>query len=78
MSRFLDVKEVAELLGLAVSTVWKLTSEGVLPAPTRVVPGGPRWWLDDVVAAAKAAQARPTLRRSGRPRKFPTVPPPAA
>ena len=68
--RFLDVREVGALLGLSVSTVWKLVGEGVLPAPSRVVPGAPRWWLDDIVAAAKAAQARPTLRRPGRPRKF--------
>jgi predicted DNA-binding transcriptional regulator AlpA len=77
MSRFLDVKEVADLLGIAVSTVWKLVGEGVLPAPSRVVPGAPRWWLDDIVAAAKAAQARPTLRRPGRPWKLGAAPPAA-
>ena len=78
MSRFLDVREVGELLGLSVSTVWRLSSEGVIPAPSRVLPGAPRWWMDDVVAAAKAAQARPTLRRPGRPRKFRPAEPPAA
>jgi len=75
MSRFLDVREVAALLGLSVSTVWTLTSEGVIAAPIRLLPDAPRRWMDDVVAAAKAAQAWPTLRRPGRPRKF--QPPPS-
>lgn len=51
--RLLDVREVAELLGIAVRTAWRLlalaeSGQGDFPKPVRLTPKIVRWRLTDV------------------------------
>lgn len=50
----LDVKQVAELLNIGVSTVWALVKEGRFPEPIRLTSRCSRWKRSDVVAWSKA------------------------
>ena len=34
--KLLDVREVAQVLGIAVRTVWRLSATGELPQPVRI------------------------------------------
>jgi excisionase family DNA binding protein len=45
--RLLSAVEVAELLTVSVSTVWRLRSQGVLPDAVRIG-GSVRWRLRDI------------------------------
>ncbi len=49
----LDVKQVAELLNIGVSTVWALVKEGRCPEPIRLTSRCSRWKRSDVVAWSK-------------------------
>lgn len=49
----LDVKQVAELLNIGVSTVWTLVKEGRFPEPIRLTSRCSRWKRSDVVAWSK-------------------------
>ncbi len=49
----LDVKQVAELLNIGVSTVWALVKEGRFPKPIRLTSRCSRWKRSDVVAWSK-------------------------
>lgn len=49
----LDVKQVAELLNIGVSTVWALVKEGRFPEPIRLTSRCSRWKRSDVVAWSK-------------------------
>ena len=49
----LDVKQVAELLNIGVSTVWALVKEGRFPEPIRLTSRCSRWTRSDVVAWSK-------------------------
>ncbi len=46
--RLLDVREVAQILGIAVRTVWRLSATGELPAPVRIGARIVRWRLSDI------------------------------
>lgn len=48
--RHLDVRQVAELLGVHPRTIWRLVSSGDLPAPNRIGPKIVRWRLADLEA----------------------------
>ena len=45
--RLITVKEVAELLGCSVSTVWRRVKKGLLPPPIRML-GMTRWSLCEI------------------------------
>ena len=45
----LTVKQVASLLGVGISTVWKMTKEQRLPAPERYGQRCSRWRLGSVL-----------------------------
>ena len=49
----LDVKQVAELLNIGVSTVWALVKEGRFPEPIRLTSRCSRWKRSAVVAWSK-------------------------
>lgn len=49
----LDVKQVAELLNIGVSTVWALVKEGRFPEPIRLTSRCSRWKRSDIVAWSK-------------------------
>lgn len=49
----LDVKQVAGLLNIGVSTVWALVKEGRFPEPIRLTSRCTRWRRSDVVAWAE-------------------------
>ena len=49
----LDVRQVAELLNIGVSTVWALVKEGRFPEPIRLTSRCSRWKRSDVVAWSK-------------------------
>ena len=57
--RYYDVRELAELLGCSVSTVWRHVQKGVLPRPFRI--GGLTRWdgteIDATLAQAKEEAA---------------------
>jgi excisionase family DNA binding protein len=75
----IDVREVAELLGVNARTVWRMAQTGDIPAPIRLSERIVRWRLSDLrehldrkVAGAsggrRRAQASTTPpRRDGRP-----------
>ena len=46
--RLLDVRQVAEILGIAVRTVWRLSAAGELPPPVRIGVRIVRWRLSDI------------------------------
>ena len=50
--KLFDAAEVANLLGIHVRTVWRLTATGELPPPVRLGKAGRivRWRLTDLVA----------------------------
>ena len=52
--RVLNVQQVADLLGLAVRTVWRMSTDGDFPTPVRLSPKRVGWrlgaveqWLDE-------------------------------
>ena len=49
----LDVKQVAELLNIGVSTVWVLVKEGRFPEPIKLTSRCSLWKRSDVVAWSK-------------------------
>ena len=49
----LDVKQVAKLLNIGVSTVWALVKVGRFPEPIRLPTRCSRWRRVDVVAGSK-------------------------
>ena len=44
----LDVRQVAELYGLHVRTVWRMAASGELPQPIRISERVVRWRLVDI------------------------------
>lgn len=46
--RYLDVKQVAELLGVHPRTVWRLVSTGDLPKPVKISTKIVRWRLSEL------------------------------
>ncbi|NLV46674.1 MAG: helix-turn-helix domain-containing protein [Candidatus Hydrogenedentes bacterium] len=44
MERFLDVREVADALGISIRKVWSLRDSGYMPAPVKL--GGSVRWLE--------------------------------
>lgn len=62
MERFVTTDEVAQLLGVGRSTVYKLVKTGALPAPVRISAGVVRFWLPALLDAAQRRADRPTLR----------------
>lgn len=53
-TRLLTVKEVAAMLGLGVSSVWRNVARGNLPKPIKVG-SATRWRLRDIEKAIEAA-----------------------
>ena len=48
--RFLQVKEVAHLGGVGVSTVWRNSKLGTMPKPIKVSANTTRWRLSEINA----------------------------
>ena len=46
--KLLNVSEVAEILGIAVRSVWRLSATGQLPPPIRIGARCMRWRLADI------------------------------
>lgn len=65
-----SVREVAELLGINVRTVWRMAQRGEIPAPIRLGERVVRWRLSDLrehldrkAAGASVARATREARR---------------
>ncbi|MBN2294875.1 MAG: helix-turn-helix domain-containing protein [Pirellulales bacterium] len=54
--RLIPVTEVAVLLGVSIRTVWRMTSEGELPAPVKLSTRVTRWRLSDIEECIDNAQ----------------------
>ena len=52
--KLLDVREVAEILGIAVRSVWRLSATGELPPPVRIGARIVRWRLTDIAGYTEA------------------------
>ena len=48
IERLYDVKQVASICSLGVSTVWKLVKEETFPAPVKLSRGITRWKKSDL------------------------------
>lgn len=48
--RFLSVREVAQIYGLGVSTIWRKASAGEFPKPIKTGPGMTRWRYEELEA----------------------------
>jgi predicted DNA-binding transcriptional regulator AlpA len=46
--RLLDVREVAQLLGIHPRTVWQMVAASNIPHPVRLSPRVVRWRLSDI------------------------------
>jgi predicted DNA-binding transcriptional regulator AlpA len=55
----LKAPQVAEMLGVAVATIWKNVATGWLPPPCYVAPKAPRWRLSWLTAALDAKRTLP-------------------
>lgn len=47
--RYICVKEVAERFGVAVSSIWRWSKDGLFPKPIRLGAGTTRWLESDVL-----------------------------
>jgi len=69
----INVREVAELLGVNARTVWRMSQRGEIPAPIRLSERIVRWRLSDLreflgrkaAAAVGAAELRATPEANG-------------
>jgi predicted DNA-binding transcriptional regulator AlpA len=57
--RFVNVRDVAERLGISVPSVWRNVASGRLPTPCYPSPGAARWDLAELDLAMEALKARP-------------------
>ena len=48
IQEFIDVKRVAQMLGMSVPTVWRHTHKGTMPKPIKLTAGVTRWRLSDI------------------------------
>lgn len=48
--RILRPRELAERIGLSLTTIWRLRQRGELPEPIRLSPGCVGWRLSDIDA----------------------------
>ena len=53
---FLSVRNVAEMLGVARSTIWRWSADGTLPKPI-TIGGSARWKMTDIEAVIANAEA---------------------
>lgn len=58
-ARFVDVRELANLLGVNVATVWRAVAAGRLPSPAYPSPRAARWPLAEVLEALERTRALP-------------------
>ncbi|MFS1873309.1 helix-turn-helix transcriptional regulator [Enterovibrio norvegicus] len=49
MNRILRLKEIAELVGLSKSTIWRLRQEGLFPEPLQLGARAVGWYESDVM-----------------------------
>lgn len=63
-SAFLSIRDVAALLGISVSSVWRHAKDGTLPAPYKIG-GSTRFRRDELLAAVEGLQAPGPWRKSG-------------
>jgi predicted DNA-binding transcriptional regulator AlpA len=45
---FVNVKTVAQVLGVSVGSVWRYTKDGVLPAPVKLSANTTRWQVGNL------------------------------
>jgi predicted DNA-binding transcriptional regulator AlpA len=68
--RWINVREVANRLGISVPSVWRGVSAGRLPSPSYPTPQAARWDMDELDRAMEALKALPreamASRRSAR------------
>lgn len=57
LEKLISDKEVADLLGIGRSTVWKFVQDGHLPAPLRFGNRCSRWRTGDVLAITSSEGA---------------------
>lgn len=43
LERFLSARDVADLLGISTTTLWRLRKSGAIPEPTQLSPGRVAW-----------------------------------
>lgn len=46
--RYISVKQVADIVGLSRSTIWRLRSRDLFPEPIRLSPGRVAWSVTDI------------------------------
>ena len=68
--RFVNVRDVAERLGISVPSVWRSVASGRLPSPCYPTPNTARWDLAELDLAMEGLKAMPreamAARRSAR------------
>lgn len=74
----LKIKNVAKLIDVSVTTIWRYYKEEGFPSPIRIGPQSVRWRLSEIVEWQKrmAEEAyKPATRKPspGRPRKNPVL-----
>jgi len=59
-NRLLRPRALAEILGITVTTIWRMRQRGDLPEPIRISPGAVGWREADIEAwiTARAAERR--------------------
>lgn len=54
--RLLSVRQVAEVFGVSVATIWRWTAGGAIPTPIKIG-GSTRWRRDEIEAVLSATEA---------------------
>lgn len=58
-ARFVDVRELAELLDVNTATIWRGVAAGRLPPPYYPSPRAARWNLAEILAAVERTREMP-------------------
>ena len=66
-NRFLTVKDVARIMRVSASTIWRYTNRGTLPQPIKV--DGRTWWIEAEILAVieRKKAARQSLASADMP-----------
>lgn len=62
VKRFIEIKEVCHIIGLAKSMVYKMIKEGRFPPPYKLSPGASRWSEEEVFSWVENIECRETKR----------------
>ena len=66
MEKYLSAKQLAELLGVAKTSIWRWAASGKLPKGERITPKCTRWKESDVMKAVEALKEATATQTSVR------------